>query len=157
MPFTYALAAVVRRDASTSYTWPTSTPALRANSSTSSRVAPEGSGVNLLNTGSSRIGPRNVNTTAKPVIAAAPGTHQRRPNRPITTTSTAPPPAPSAALIAVPFTTSTPHPPHDCVTSPTSLARSRAIALSGNATTAVTPTTAAPVSALVTTGLRPAS
>src|SRR3954447_22773748 len=155
MPFTYALAAVVRRDASTSYTWPTSTPALRANSSTSSRVAPEGSGVNLLNTGSSRIGPRNVNTTAKPVIAAAPGTHQRRPNRPITSTSTAPPPAASAALIAVPLTTSTPQPAHDCVTRPTSLARSRATARSGSATSVVTPTSAAAVNAPVSTGRRP--
>jgi hypothetical protein len=56
-PATYALAAVVRRLASMMNTWPTSTPARLASSSTSSRVCPGGSGRNVLKSGSSTTGP----------------------------------------------------------------------------------------------------
>ena len=77
-PVTYALAAVVRRLASTEYTSPTRTPAARASSSTSERVPPSGSGVKSLNTGSSRTGASAVSAAPTAIEPAPAGSHQPR-------------------------------------------------------------------------------
>ena len=95
-------------------------------------------------------------TTAKPATAAAPGAHQSRPKRRIPSTSSAPPPAAKTPPIAVDLATSTAQPSQPCVIRPTSLARWRAAARSGNAAVVVTSVSATAAAAPVRTGRLPA-
>src|SRR5687768_10247829 len=117
-PDTYALSAVVRREASATRTSRTGTPSRSAIATRSSRSGPGSIGVNLLNTGSTRTGKTNVSTTVSAAAAPAPQTHQDRgasrvrPKKPSSTT------APSTAPTAYPLTTSTAQPDQSWVDSP---------------------------------------
>ena len=69
-------------------------------------------------------------------------------------TSTAPPAPTSTASIAMPLATSPAQPIQSCVTRPTSLARSRAIALTGSVITVTAAERATAVTAPARTGRR---
>ena len=76
-------------------------------------------------------------TTPKPTTTAAAGAHQWRPKRRMAKTSSAPPAPTITASIATPLATSPSQPIQSWVTSPTSLRRSREIALTGSVTAVI--------------------
>ena len=86
-------------------------------------------------------------STPKAITRAAAGAHQLRPKRRITKISSAPPAAASTAPIAVLLATSPAYPVQLWVTSPTSFARSRAIARMGSVTSEIDTDSAAAAAA----------
>ena len=93
-------------------------------------------------------------TTPKPTASAAAGAHQRRPKRRMRKTSSAPPAPTITTSMTIPLATSPSQPVQLWVTRPTSLARSREIALTGSVSTVTVTASAAAVTAPASTGRR---
>src|SRR5262245_54570133 len=117
-PETYALSAVVRRDASATSTSRTGTPSADAIAIRLVLSGLSGIGVNLLNTGSTSTGKTNVISTVRPAAPAARNAHHHRgasrvtPKNPSSTT------APMTAPTAYDLSRSTVHEPQVWVDNP---------------------------------------